>query len=50
MTGAKVMSMTIFNGSSIKLNINSLKAGIYMVKVVSADGTAVQRKMIVTNR
>ena len=50
MTGLEVMSMTTFNGSSVKLNINTLKAGMYIVKVVTADGAAVQHKMIVTNR
>ena len=50
MIGTTVMSMQSISGSSIKLNINSLKPGIYIVKVATADGAAAQRKMIVTNR
>jgi|GEM_PF-995565 len=50
MTGAVVISMATLNGSSVKLNTSGLEAGMYIVKVISTDGTTMQRKMIVTNR
>lgn len=50
MIGTTVISVQAFSGSSIKLSINNLKPGIYIVKVATADGAAAQRKMIVTNR
>lgn len=50
MIGTTVMSMPALNGSSIKLDINNLKAGIYIVKIMAADGSVAKEKMILINR
>ncbi len=47
MAGVTVISNQAVNGNSIKLNINSLTAGSYIVKVTTADGTVVQNKLMV---
>ncbi len=46
-TGSKVIPNMAVNGNSIKLNIENLKSGSYIVKVITADGTVVQNKMMV---
>jgi hypothetical protein len=47
MTGATVLRQPIFSGSSIQLNVDQLKPGIYFVKLKNTDGTSSEDKLMV---
>ena len=48
MAGAIVINKQSLNGSAIKLNVDNLQPGTYMVKVVTAEGIVAQSKIMVT--
>ena len=49
LSGKTMISKTQLNGNAIKLNIQNLNPGTYIVKLVTTDGTILQNKMIVVD-
>ncbi len=49
LSGKMMISKTQLNGNAIKLNIQNLNPGTYIVKLVTTDGRTLQNKMIVVD-
>lgn len=47
MTGMTVLRRPAFSGTSISLNIETLKPGVYFVKIMNVSGTEVQEKLVI---
>lgn len=45
--GKTLMMQTLTAPNKIQIDINNLKAGLYIVKIVAADGSSLQEKLIV---
>lgn len=49
LSGKTMITKTEVNGNTIKLNIQQLNPGTYIIKLIATDGTMVQNKMIVVD-
>ena len=47
MTGKKVLSNSNVSGNAVKLDVQNLQSGTYIVKVIAANGTIVQNRFVI---